>query len=68
MREELQLAILAPVTHHEQFNSLGLPQSSGVLLVGPPGCGKTLVAKAIANLAGINFISVEGPELLIMYV
>jgi len=68
VREELQLAILAPVTHADQFNSLGLPQSSGVLLVGPPGCGKTLVAKAIANEAGINFISVKGPELLNMYV
>jgi len=68
VREELQLAILAPVTHQAQFNSLGLPQSSGVLLVGPPGCGKTLVAKAIANEAGINFISVKGPELLNMYV
>ena len=43
-------------------------QSSGVLLVGPPGCGKTLVAKAIANEAGINFISVKGPELINMYV
>ena len=68
VREELQLAILAPVNHREQFDSLGLPQSSGVLLVGPPGCGKTLVAKAIANEAGINFISVKGPELLNMYV
>eukprot|EP00092_Neocalanus_flemingeri_P023831 GFUD01025856.1.p1 GENE.GFUD01025856.1~~GFUD01025856.1.p1 ORF type:complete len:1105 (+),score=361.36 GFUD01025856.1:228-3542(+) len=68
VREELQLAILAPVTHQDQFSSLGLPQSSGVLLVGPPGCGKTLVAKAIANEAGINFISVKGPELLNMYV
>ena len=42
--------------------------TSGVLLVGPPGCGKTLVAKAIANEAGINFISVKGPELINMYV
>ena len=39
-----------------------------MLLVGPPGCGKTLVAKAIANEAGINFISVKGPELINMYV
>ena len=40
----------------------------GVLLAGPPGCGKTLVEKAVANEAGINFISVKGPELLNMYV
>ena len=68
VREELQLSILAPVTHAKLFEGLGLPSSSGVLLVGPPGCGKTLVAKAIANEAGINFISVKGPELLNMYV
>jgi SpoVK/Ycf46/Vps4 family AAA+-type ATPase len=37
-----------------------------VLLCGPPGCGKTLLAKAVANEAGINFISVKGPELLNM--
>jgi len=68
IREELQLSILAPVRFQEEFECLGLPASSGVLLAGPPGCGKTLVAKAIANEAGINFISVKGPELLNMYV
>lgn len=45
---------------------MGLTSPSGVLLCGPPGCGKTLLAKAIANEAGINFISVKGPELLNM--
>ena len=39
-----------------------------MLLCGPPGCGKTLLAKAIANEAGINFISVKGPELLNMVI
>ncbi|XP_052782054.1 uncharacterized protein LOC128218422 isoform X2 [Mya arenaria] len=68
VREELQLAILAPVQHPEQFRSLGLNRAQGVLLAGPPGCGKTLLAKAIANETGINFISVKGPELLNMYV
>ncbi|XP_052235407.1 nuclear valosin-containing protein-like isoform X2 [Dreissena polymorpha] len=68
VREELQLAILAPVRHPEQFQSLGLTRAQGVLLAGPPGCGKTLLAKAVANESGINFISVKGPELLNMYV
>ncbi|XP_015190465.1 PREDICTED: nuclear valosin-containing protein-like isoform X2 [Polistes dominula] len=68
IRQELQMAILAPVRHAEQFESLGLNSATGVLLCGPPGCGKTLLAKAIANEAGINFISVKGPELLNMYV
>lgn len=52
--------------HVEQFEALGMHVPAGVLLCGPPGCGKTLLAKAIANEAGINFISVKGPELLNM--
>lgn len=68
IREELQLAVLAPVKFPEKLKALGLTAPSGVLLCGPPGCGKTLLAKAIANEAGINFISVKGPELMNMYV
>ncbi|ELU02896.1 hypothetical protein CAPTEDRAFT_169679 [Capitella teleta] len=68
IREELQMAILAPVKHREQFKSLGLNNPPGILLAGPPGCGKTLLAKAVANESGVNFISVKGPELLNMYV
>jgi ribosome biogenesis ATPase len=66
--EELQMSILAPVRYPEQFAELEISAPSGVLLCGPPGCGKTLLAKAVANEAGINFISVKGPELLNMYV
>lgn len=68
VRKELQLAVLAPVKYPEQLTKLGLAAPSGVLLCGPPGCGKTLLAKAVANEAGVNFISVKGPELLNMYV
>nr|XP_006133479.1 nuclear valosin-containing protein-like [Pelodiscus sinensis] len=68
IREELTMAILAPVRNPGQFKALGLTAPAGVLLAGPPGCGKTLLAKAVANESGLNFISVKGPELLNMYV
>eukprot|EP00768_Dysnectes_brevis_P007594 gnl/Dysnectes_brevis/646_a714_2639.p1 GENE.gnl/Dysnectes_brevis/646_a714_2639~~gnl/Dysnectes_brevis/646_a714_2639.p1 ORF type:complete len:691 (+),score=151.99 gnl/Dysnectes_brevis/646_a714_2639:746-2818(+) len=65
---ELEMAILHPIRMPEVFRDVGLATQSGVLLFGPPGCGKTLIAKAIANTADANFISVKGPELLNMYV
>ncbi|XP_055003169.1 nuclear valosin-containing protein-like isoform X2 [Sorex araneus] len=68
IREELTMAIVAPVRNPDQFKALGLVTPAGVLLAGPPGCGKTLLAKAIANESGLNFLSVKGPELLNMYV
>ena len=52
----------------ERFEALGLSPSAGVLLYGPPGCGKTLLAKAIANESGASFIAVKGPELLNKFV
>jgi len=68
IREELTLSVLEPIAHPERFHRLGLPLPSGILLYGPPGCGKTLLAKAIANDTQANFISVKGPELLDKYV
>jgi ribosome biogenesis ATPase len=68
IREELSLSVLEPIRSPEKFQALGLPLPAGVLLYGPPGCGKTLLAKAVANESGANFISVKGPELLDKYV
>lgn len=63
-REELHMAIVAPVRRPELFARVGIGAPCGVLLWGPPGCGKTLLAKAVANESRANFISVKGPELL----
>ena len=68
VREQLMLSIVEPIQHPERFAELGLEAPSGVLLWGPPGCGKTLLAKAVANESKANFISVKGPELLNKYV
>lgn len=59
--------ILYPIEHPEKFHKFGMSPSKGVLFYGPPGCGKTLLAKAVANECSANFISIKGPELLTMY-
>merc|ERR1712238_500466 len=68
VRDELTLSVLEPIRNPENFTTLGIPLPAGVMLYGPPGCGKTLLAKAIANESGANFISIKGPELLDKYV
>eukprot|EP00741_Cyanophora_paradoxa_P002014 tig00000525_g1953.t1 len=68
VRAELEIAVVQPIRQPERFAALGLSVPAGVLLYGPPGCGKTLLAKAIASESGANFISVKGPELLNKYV
>ncbi|GJJ16253.1 hypothetical protein Clacol_010549 [Clathrus columnatus] len=67
-RAELQMAIVQPIRRPELFRKIGVEAPCGVLLWGPPGCGKTLLAKAVANESRANFISVKGPELLNKYV
>mmetsp|Transcript_5416 Transcript_5416/g.6233 ORF Transcript_5416/g.6233 Transcript_5416/m.6233 type:complete len:984 (-) Transcript_5416:41-2992(-) len=66
-KRELQEMVRYPIEHRHLFERFGMQASRGVLFYGPPGCGKTLMAKAIANECGANFISVKGPELLNMY-
>ena len=68
VRDELKIAVLAPVKYARQCEIFNFTKPPGILMVGPPGCGKTLLAKAIAKESGVNFISVKGPELLNMYV
>ena len=61
-KRELQEMVRYPIEHRGLFEKFGMQASRGVLFYGPPGCGKTLMAKAIANECGANFISVKGPE------
>ncbi|KAG5437973.1 hypothetical protein PCANB_000319 [Pneumocystis canis] len=68
IRIEMQMAIVQPIKWPELYERIGITSPSGVLLWGPPGCGKTLLAKAVANESRANFISVRGPELLNKYV
>ncbi|GAY58086.1 hypothetical protein CUMW_184380 [Citrus unshiu] len=67
VKRELQETVQYPVEHPEMFEKFGMSPSRGVLFYGPPGCGKTLLAKAIANECQANFISIKGPELLTMW-
>lgn len=67
VKRELQEIVQYPVEHPDKFEKYGMSPSKGVLFYGPPGCGKTLLAKAIANECQANFISVKGPELLTMW-
>jgi len=66
-KKDLQEMILYPIEHPDKFQKFGMSPSKGVLFYGPPGCGKTLLAKAVANECSSNFISVKGPELLTMW-
>jgi transitional endoplasmic reticulum ATPase len=68
VKEELREAVEWSVQHGPLFEYARLKPPKGILLHGPPGSGKTLLAKAVAKQAGLNFISVKGPELLSKYV
>ncbi|GAB7361154.1 hypothetical protein MBLNU230_g1188t1 [Neophaeotheca triangularis] len=68
VREELQTAIVEPIKNPALYATIGIDAPTGVLLWGPPGCGKTLLAKAVAAESKANFISIKGPELLNKYV
>uniref|UniRef100_A0A914X277 AAA+ ATPase domain-containing protein n=1 Tax=Plectus sambesii TaxID=2011161 RepID=A0A914X277_9BILA len=67
VKQELRETIEYPILYPDDFTDFGISPSRGVLFYGPPGCGKTLMAKAVAKQCGANFISVKGPELLTMW-
>jgi AAA family ATPase len=52
----------------EKFTAVGIKPPQGILLYGPPGCSKTMIAKALATESGLNFIAIKGPELFSKYV
>jgi len=67
LREEIQRVremVELPLRHPELFQRLGIEPPKGVLLHGPPGCGKTLLARAVANESEANFFSINGPEIM----
>jgi transitional endoplasmic reticulum ATPase len=68
IKHKLQQAVQWPLQNPEAFSRLGVEPPRGVLLYGPPGCGKTLLARAVATESEANFISIKGPELLSKWV
>mgnify|MGYP000279971910 CR=1 FL=1 len=63
-KQRIREIVELPLKHPELFRRLGIEPPKGVLLHGPPGCGKTLLAKAVANEAGAYFIAINGPEIM----
>ena len=62
VKSRLKESVEWPLLHPESFKRLGVRPPRGILLYGPPGCSKTLIAKALATEGGLNFIAVKGPE------
>jgi len=68
IKQELKEAIEWPLKYPDVFRACNTHPAKGILLYGKPGTGKTLLAKAVANESGVNFISIKGPQLINRYV
>ncbi|MBU5574970.1 MAG: CDC48 family AAA ATPase [Candidatus Aenigmatarchaeota archaeon] len=68
VKNALKEAVEWPLKHPESFKRMGIKPPKGILLFGPPGCGKTYIVKALANEAGANFIAIKGPEVFSKWV
>eukprot|EP01016_Furgasonia_blochmanni_P057240 TRINITY_DN9902_c0_g1_i3.p1 TRINITY_DN9902_c0_g1~~TRINITY_DN9902_c0_g1_i3.p1 ORF type:complete len:404 (-),score=72.11 TRINITY_DN9902_c0_g1_i3:66-1277(-) len=68
IKKQIKHVIEWPLKHPEAFVRMGIKPSKGILLYGPPGCSKTMTAKAIATESNLNFIAIKGPELFSKYV
>jgi transitional endoplasmic reticulum ATPase len=68
VKQELMEAVEWPLKKPEAFKRVGIRPPKAIMLYGPPGCGKTLLAKAVANESQANFIAIKGPELLSKWV
>ena len=68
LKQKLIEAVDWPISNPKIFKRMGIRPPKGILLYGPPGCGKTLLARAVASETNANFISIKGPELLSKWV
>ncbi|MFQ5712328.1 MAG: AAA family ATPase, partial [Candidatus Geothermarchaeales archaeon] len=68
VKQELQEAVEWPLKNPEVFKRMGIRPPKGILLYGPPGCGKTLLARAVATESEANFVTIKGPEVFSKWV